>query len=700
MLWPGSGVFASKPKWVVAAEVVETTNRYLRCCAAINPRWIEPLAGHVVHRSYSEVQWDRASTSATALEKVSLFGLILVAGRRVRYGPIDPATSRELLIRQGLVEGEIDLRADFLAHNRRLLEEMEGLEAKLRRNDLVRPAWDRYEFYDRRIPEDVYDGPRLTKWLAAARKENPRVLFMSKADLVREEEAEVSEESFPDAIPIGDQPYPLQYHFEPGAADDGITVSVPAEMLGQVDARQLGWLVPGLLEQKIVALIRALPKEIRRHLVPAPESARKAMGLIRFGEGDFLQAVARALARVSGQRILPDAFREDKIPDELRMNIRVLDPAGQPLASGRDVDAVRRQVDQETVATIAALDHPSWSRDGLKTWEFGELPEQVEIRRGNLTVRAFPMLVDREDSVALRLADTPERAARETYRALRRLFLFLAGRELKSHAQWLPKREVMELHARLLPGFVFAQHVAELIADRALASDHSIPRTKAEFERYMAVARGRIGLAVQDVAKLLGPLLEAYHQARLALEQHALGAGPALGADPSLGAGLPTPPVFDRRSPRAPGDLRSACVRGQETRAQRGGSRWQYALDDIYEQFGQLTPPGFLAATPWTWLHQYPRYFRAIPIRLDAIRGGALARDREHCEEIRRCWQTYVQRAQGNKQLGLDDRELTKYRWMLEEYRVSLFAQRLGTALPVSAKRLEQQWNKVGKGSG
>jgi ATP-dependent helicase HrpA len=208
----------------------------------------------------------------------------------------------------------------------------------------------------------------------------------------------------------------------------------------------------------------------------------------------------------------------------------------------------------------------------------------------------------------------------------------------------------MELQARLLPGFVFAQHVAELIADRALTPEN-IPRSRVEFEACTAVARGRIGLAVQDVAKLLGPLLEAYHQARLALEQ-------------------------------------------------QRASRWQYALDDMHEQLDHLTPPGFLVATPWPWLQHCPRYLRAIPFRLEAIRGGSLERDREHCEEIRRRWQAYVQRGEENRQLGLDDPELAKYRWMLEEYRVSLFAQRLGTSVPVSAKRLDQQWSKVGKGSG
>jgi ATP-dependent helicase HrpA len=649
ILWPGSGIFASKPQWIVAAEVVETTNRYLRSCARIDPRWIEPLAGHLVNRSYSEIRWDRASASAVALEKVSLYGLPVVAGRRVRYGPVDPATARELLIRHGLVEGQIDFRAAFFEHNRRLLEEMERLAAKLRRNDLLLPDSSRFEFYDRRIPEDVYDGPRLSKWLAAAEQHDPRVLFMSKSDLVADESAEVAKTSFPDALTVAGQRLGLEYRFEPGAADDGVTLRVPVEMLGQVDAEELDWGVPGLLEPKIVALIRALPKEIRRHLVPAPQTAKKALELIRFGEGDFLAAVARALGRVSGQRILPSAFDRDKLPQEVQMNVRVMDASGQTLAAGRDLHAVRRQLGQETAARIASLADPRWTRDGIRTWDFDQLPEHVEIRRGRLAVKAYPMLVDSgrtEESVALGLADTPERAVRETRRGLRRLFAIAASRELRTQAQWLPNRQAMDLHARALAGFDFVEDVAELIADRALAPDASIPRNRGEFDAFVAAARARIGLAVQDVAQLLGPLFETYHRARLALEQN--------------------------QSPR-----------------------WQYALDDIRAQLDRLTPPRFLVLTPWEWLQHYPRYFRAIPIRLDAIRGGGLARDREHCELVQARWQAYAQRAAEHEQLGVDDPELARYRWMLEEYRVSLFAQRLRTAIPVSAKRLDQQWGRV-----
>ena len=630
ILWPGSGVFGAKPKWAVAAEVVETTNRYLRCCARINPRWIEPLAEHLVHRTYSQVQWDRASASAMALEKVSLYGLVLVAGRRVRYGPVDPAASRELLIRDGLVEGQIDLRLEFLERNRRLLEDIQRMQAKLRRNDLVLPEWSRFEFYDRRIPEDVYDGPRLQKWLRGLGPQESQTLWMSRSDLV-DEAAEAAQSHYPDSIEVADQPLPLEYRFEPGADDDGVTVTVPVELLGQVRAQDLGWGVPGLLEQRIVALIRTLPKELRRPLVPAPETAKKAVGLIEFGRGDFLAAVAQALSRVSAQAIPPSAFQEDKLPQELRMNVRVVDSSGQTLAAGRDVDHLRQDLGQQAAETIASLADPRWSREGIKTWDFDQLPERVEVRRRGLSVTAFPMLVESEEGISLALSDTPERASRETRGALRRLFLLAAGRDLKTQAQWLPNRQTMELRARTLEGFRFADAASELIADRATASDPSIPRTKAEFDRYVAAARQRIGLAVQDATGLLGPLLEAYHQARLALEHN--------------------------RSPR-----------------------WQYALDDVAAQLARLLPHRFLALTPWDWLVHFPRYLRAIPIRLDALRSGGLARDREQTEELQQRWQAYCERAALHERFAIDDLELARYRWMLEEYRVSLFAQRLGTA--------------------
>jgi len=701
LLWPGSGIASGKPWWVVAAEVVETGRRYLRCCAKIQARWVEPIAAHLVKRSYSDIHWDRDSASAVAMEKVSLFGLTLVSGRRVRYGPIDPAASRELLIQHGLVEGEMDRPPEFLVHNQKLMEEMEQLQAKLRRNDLLLGPWARYEFYDRRIPPDVYDGPRLTKWLHSAHRKDPRVLHMTKADLVQEDAAEVPPEQFPDSIPVERMELPLDYQFEPGAEEDGVTLVVPQEALSQLDPQQLGWLVPGLLEARITALIRSLPKTIRRLLVPAPDTARRALEELRFGEGDMREAVSRVLSRIAGQRISPHDFEEDKVPDSLRMNLRVVDAEGNPLAHGRDVDAVRRQLGMEAAAAVSALDDPQWNRDGLVTWDLDELPEEVELRRGGLCFKAYPMLVDRQQSVSLRLTDSRERAASETRHGLRRLFVLAESRRLQEQVHWMPGLDQMLLNAGSLRNFDLRQELAELVADRAYLGGRvattplsrpgrgaggegalrsgrgaggdgapcatasqkqcpspqpqglaesvahcPLPRSAAEFKGRLKAGRERLGLAVQEVMDLVGPLLEAYHQARLALEQAA-------------------------------------------------GPKWAYAAADVREQLDRLITPGFLTRTPWEWLKHFPRYLRAIPIRLDSLRSGGLARDRKHTKEIQALWQAYCDRARQHQESGIFDPELALYRWMLEEYRISCFAQRLGTAIPVSARRLERQWEKV-----
>ena len=652
LLWPGSGVFARKPKWIVAAELVQTGKRYLRSCARINIHWIEAVAGHVLQRSYSDPYWDPERGSAMALEKVTLFGLTVVSGRHVRYGPIDPEASRELLLQHGLVEGKLDLAGgEFLAHNRELLAEMERLQAKLRRNDLLLGEWARFDFYDRRVPRRVYDRSGLGHWLRKARQSDPRVLCMTRSDLLREDAAEASAEGFPDVLAVDEAEFPLDYRFEPGSDEDGVTVSVPLEALERLDPRRLEWLVPGLLEAKVMALIRALPKPIRRSLVPAAEAARKVLPQLRFAEGDLLAVVAGALGRIAGRAIAPSDFQRDKLPDELRMNVRVLGAEGRVLAAGRELAEIRRHLNLETSAALAALSDPRWNRDGLTTWDFEELPEKIELVRGGLKLAALPTLVDRQDSVSLRLGECPHRAARQTRSGLRRLVVLAAGRELRTQVQWLPGLERMTLSAASLGNFDLRGQLAELVADRAFLADRPIPRTKADFDGLVEAGRQRIGLAVQEVLELAGPLWEDHHQARLALEEAA------------------------------------------------ATTKFQHALADVGQQLDWLTGPDFLTSTPWPWLRHYPRYFRAIPLRLDALGGGGLARDRRNTEEIRRRWQVYLDRAREHEQLGIDDPELAHYRWMLEEYRVSLFAQRLGTSLAVSGKRLDEQWSKVRAGT-
>ncbi len=646
-LWPGSALFSKKPSWVMAAEVVETTRRYLRTCAKVDPDWIEPMADHLVKRSYHEAHWSRASSSAVAYEKVTLFGLTVVPRRRVAYGPIQPAHARELLIQHGLVEGELGMEADFLTHNQRLLEEMHRLQAKLRRNDLVLGEWSRYEFYDDRIPADVYDGPRLKKWLRNAERDNPRILYMSESDLIGEPVDESAAGQFPDAISLEGNEHPLDYRFEPGTEEDGVSLTVPLEAVGGLDRDRLGWLVPGLLESKVVALIKSLPKPIRRKLVPARDTAKRVLGQLRFGEGSLLSSLAAELTRIAGERVPPDAFEEEKLLGELRMNVRVVEAGGRTLAAGRELGEIRRKLGVELSDRFAELRDSRWCRDGIVAWDFDELPEQIDVEHNGVALKAFPALVDRGDSVSLRLMESSERAGRQTRHGLRRLFLLSAKRDLQAQVNWLPSLDQMLLHAASIPGFDLKRQLAELIADRAfLADEAATARSRGEFDRRLASGRKRIGPAVQEVAKLAGPLFEAYHQARLDLQQLT-------------------------------------------------ASQWQYAVEDIQGQLDGLVGPSFLTSTPWPWLRHYPRYFRAIIARLDKLRSGGLRRDRHNCEQIAARRQAYLDRARKHQDMCIVDPELTHYRWMLEEYRVSLFAQQLGTSLPVSAKRLDRQWAKI-----
>jgi ATP-dependent helicase HrpA len=645
-LWPGSSLFAAKPNWIAAAEMVETGKRYLRTCARIDPRWIEPLAGHLVKRTYHEPHWQRASGTPVAFEKVTLFGLTVVARRRVAFGPVDPAHARQLFIQHGLVEGDMNRPPAFLEHNRELVARMERLQGKLRRSNLMLGEWSRYEFYDQRIPDDVFDAARLKAWLRETEHESPRALFMTPADVVREPIDEDAERQFPDSIRVGENELPLEYRHEPGAAADGITVQVPLAMAHQIQTQSLDWLVPGLLEAKIVALIKSLPKPLRRKLVPAPDTARKIVPQIRFGEGSLLDRLAAALGRIAGEPVAAQSFAVEQLPDELRMNVRVEGSDGRTLAEGRDLAAVRRELGDTITAGFAQLDDPRWSRDGLVEWDFDELPEVVEVVRGGVVLQGFPTLVDEGESVALGLAESARRASDATRQGLLRLSFLAARRELESQVKWFPDLEKLGLYAASIPGLRLSRQLAELIAERAFVADRPVPRSKEEFQKTLAEGRKRIVPAVHEAATLAGPLLEEYHRARLAVD----------GAT---------------------------------------AERFQYAAADARNQLDALVGPDFLTATPWTWLTQLPRYFRGVLLRFDKLRSGSLDRDRRNCQDVAARVEACRVRAEQHRRTAVFDPELEQYRWMLEEYRVSLFAQELGTSVPVSAKRLDRQWAKI-----
>ncbi len=345
MIWPGSAAVDARPKWVVAAEVVETGRRYLRTVARINPNWIEPLAQHLVERTYSEPFWDQVAGSPMIFERVTLFGLAIVPRRPVHWGPIEPAAAREMFILTGLVRGGYTTRAKFLGQNADLVKELERLGRKSRRQDFMRGEDARYGFYDQRIPCRMScDGASFERWRRVVEREQPRLLCMSEEDLVVPGTEVVDGAAYPDAITVRQMRLPLDYRYSPGAQQDGITITVPQEGFHQLDSNRLEWLVPGLVEEKVVALIKSLPKPIRRNFVPVPDAAKRVLADLRFGEGCLAAAVAHALTRLAGQQIRVDAFRSDHVPEHLRMRIRIADSAGRTVAEGRDLGEIRRKL--------------------------------------------------------------------------------------------------------------------------------------------------------------------------------------------------------------------------------------------------------------------------------------------------------------------------------------------------------------------
>jgi ATP-dependent helicase HrpA len=580
-----------------------------------------------------------------AKEKVTLFGLTIVAERRVRYSAIDPAASRELLIQHGLVEGELDTRAEFFRHNRALLSRLEKLAAKTRQRELLVEPHAIYRFFDARLPPEVSDAPRLEKWRREAERKQPKLLFLSETDVIGGAADEPVEQEFPDELHIDRLKLPLEYHFEPGAEGDGITLTVPREGLPQVTEDRLAWLVPGLVTEKIEALVRSLPKALRRELGPAPDVAHKIAAELTFAKGSLHELVAVAVGRLAGQTVSPNQFDSARLPPHLRLNVRVVDRQGQTLNQSRELAVLKEQLVPAAPAVIVPADS-RWHRDGITKWDFGELPASVELRSGGVTLTKYPALVDDGESAALRLVDSVAAAARQTRAGALRLFVLAERRGLKSQVQWLPQIEKIRLYgAPLATARPIDEQLIDLLASQAFYAQSAIPRDSDDFEAQRLFARRQIVPIVQEVAKVAWPLFEAYYAVRLALEQQW-----------------------------------PAAV--------------QYAVDDIRGQLAALVPPGFLTATPWDWLAHYPRYLRAMSLRLGKL-GVSAARDREHTELVGSRWLQYQQRLAGHCNRGIDDPELARFRWMLEELRVSLFAQELGTSLAVSPQRLDKQWQKV-----
>ncbi len=675
-LWPGSGLHNHRPTWIVSAEVVETSRRFARIVAEIESNWIEVLAQHVVKRSYSDPHWSTKSQSPMVYEKVTLFGLPIVIGRRVQLAPIDPTIAREILIDKGLVEGDIQTNASFIKHNQKLLTACEELAHRTRMREYVIDPYVVARFYHEHLPVEILDRVSLEKWdrenrpaskastakASVSTAESSRsstnatdlaslpqppadapAVWMRLENLLSEGIKPPQPTAFPAKIQVGASQLPVDYRFEPGSDRDGMSIRVPAIMVPQLSDDRLGWMVEGLLEEKLLAMIRSLPKQQRRNLVPAPDVAKWVADKMRqdFAKKPFLSLACQWFTEKAGEPIRPEDFEEAKLPEHLRVRLEVVDDSGKLITSGRDLEAVKdvifKTLPKEIAQTSTAVAGP-WNRKQLLDIDVDVIPENVVVDRGGLKITLYPALVDEGETIGWTLVDRPEEAARLSQKGWVRLFVIKEKRELKKQLAHFPNWSKIQLHATTLMNAEKLQKIlSELLAKRAFLEKEGPIRTKAEFQKRVSESTRRLSVAVQEMATWLPTLFERYHQVRLKLEE------------------APTP--------------------------------WQEATADMRDQLKWLLSEKQLVQTPWKWLQHYPRFLNAMIQRFDKLRTGGPAKDKTLMLQVHKFWKDAKSKLEKMETVETES-SLENYRWMIEEYRVSLFAQSLGTSVPVSEKRL------------
>lgn len=649
---PGSVLTRRPPRWVVAGELVETSRLFARTVARVDPETIEKLADHLVKRQYSEPRWDAKRGSVVATERVTLYGIPLVVGRRVQYGSIDPVVSRELFIRHALVQGEWQTNHRFWAHNQAVLAQVAELEERARRRDLRVDDETVFELYDARIGPEVVSTRHFDTWWKQARRQHPHLLDLTPEMVT---DAAVAEEvragDFPDEVHLTHGlVLPLSYAFDPGAADDGVTVDVPLGVLDTVAAEtsgaSLAWTVPGQREELVTALLRGLPKQLRRGLVPIPDRVREVLPHIDPTE-PLLPALEREIRRAVAVQVPPDAWSPSSVPDHLRATFRVLDDRDRPLATGKDLDALRAQVAGESRKALARAS-ADVSRTGLTTWTLGTLPGTVQVDRQGHLVTAYPALVDEGATVGVRVVPTAAEASRLSWAGARRLLLITVGSPAAKVVKSLQPRSRLALQFN--PDGEIPDLVADCVdaaADELVALHGGPPRTQEAFDALVEAARTQLHTLTAEVVRRVESVLTQARETAI-----------AIGAAP--GRGVPAAVVADLRA-----------------------------------QMTGLLHRGFVAATGRRRLPDVVRYLKGMAVRLEKLPANA-ARDALWQAQVEAVWAEYLEVRGRVPRVGGPDDPVVRIRWMVEELRVSLFAQSVGTPRPVSEQRIHKAIDALG----
>ncbi len=659
-IWPGSALLKKAGRWIVAAELVETNRLYARTVATIEPGWLERIGAHLLKKSHSDPHWEKKRGEAVAFERATLYGLVIYAQRRVAFGPIDAAEARNIFIREALVEGELETRAPFLVHNLRLIRQIRELEHKTRRLDVLVDDELIFGFYEQLTPLEINTAVAFERWRASAEQDNPQLLFLSRDEVMKHHAAGVTTDLFPKQIALqgigGELRLSLDYHFEPGSPRDGITMTVPLVALNQIDPDQCEWLVPGMLKEKVHLLLKSLPQKLRRHLVPLPDYA--AAFAERAGANAEQSLIDTLISDVRSERGLvcqPADFKRESLPAHLQMNFKVIDEHGRQLAMGRNLAQLKSELGGQARAmfqrVVQADDAVSEKlHDRIIDWDFGELPDVLELRRDGQALVGYPALVDRVTHCSIEVFDTQARAYAQHRVGLRRLFRLQLKEQVKFLEKSLANLQMTQVRASGVAWLVAALPSYEDLREQIVtaAIDRTclalpLPTDRDSFIKRKDEARGKVSLIAQELARLVTAIVE--QAATIARRLPALKAFPRLVAD-------------------------------------------------VEQQLSQLFTPEFIVSTPPQQLAQFPRYLKAIELRIDKVKSDP-ARDTARTNELQALVVPWQRTRSARK--GVSDPRLDEFRWLLEELRVSLFAQELKTPMPVSVKRLQKFWESANR---
>jgi len=634
---PSSVLRGKTPKWIMAAELLETSELYGRTLAPVKPQWIEQTAGDLVKKSWSEPAWDKSRGRVMGKEHVTFLGLTLVADRSVDFGKVQPKQAREVFIAEALVAGQLGRPVAFLEHNVALVEDIEAMEDRFRRRDIRASDQTLVDFYDRRLPDTVFSAASLESWWNDVVKQDPGLLNFDSSLVSRVDDADSAESDFPESMLAGGVRLDLEYCFKPGADDDGVTAMVPLEFLNRLDVEDFQWLVPGLNEERLVAVFKALPKQTRTRLVPVPDTVRKILAELD-REKDLRRQLSALVKAERGVEIRAADWPFVEVPDHLRMRFRLVDADGDTLAVSRDLE--RLKADHSAVAATSFSSRANFDieRDGIVKWDFGDLPERVSLGTGDGALTGFPALVDMTETCAVRVFDSPQKARRLTRLGLRRLAMLELPGLRRMLARKLPGIEkICLLYSSIGSCDALKEDISTAALDASLGGTEDTVRSEGAFANLKQTLKSQLPREAASICQTLETLLADWQKTRTLLTEVA------------------------QQIPK-------------ET------------VDDVTGQMNELVYTGFVAKTSRENLAELSRYLKAIRHRLDRARIEP-AKDGQRYASISETM------ARVNEKISAhcDSGEFDELRWMIEELRVSVFAQALGTAMPISAKRVEKR---------